>query len=246
MLAPNAMSRAPSLSVIVINARRDAHLPACLEGLRAQRSVALELLLADCGGDDASPDRLERHRATVDHLITGAASTAEAANRALASARGEWALMLRPDDRLVGDLVLSECLNWMRTTEAGVVAGEVACNDGRILKLRSQPNAIGGEFLPDSGTFYRRTLFDEHDRFDTSLQYMARYDLHLRLWKGRVRFKPIPLRVVATEGRGLPPWSAAREEIRVRHRYFGRARSLRSDLVTLLRRALRRPGPPAA
>lgn len=240
------MSRAPSLSVIVINPRRDAHLPACLDGLRAQRSVALEILLADLGGGDAPPDRLERHRAAVDHLVAGAASTAEAANRALGPARGEWVVFLRPEDRLVGDLVLSECLNWMRKTEAGVVAGEVACNDGRILKLRSQPDALAGEFLPDSGTFYRRTLFDENDRFDPTLLHMARYDLHLRLWKGRVRFKPIPLRVVATEGRGLPPWPACREELRVRHRYFGPARSFAADLRTVLRFALRRPGPPAA
>lgn len=163
-----------------------------------------------------------------------------AVNRAVAAATGEWVLVLTARERLVGDMVLSECLNWMRKTEAGVVAGEAACDDGRILKLAARPNPIAGEFLPEPATFYRRSLFVENGGFDPGLPLAAAYEFHLRLWKSRIRFKPIPLRVVAS---ARPPagatavWAAWREERRVRHGYFSAARCLWWDARALLRLA---------
>jgi glycosyltransferase involved in cell wall biosynthesis len=236
------MSSAPPLSVIVLNHDGAAHLPACLESIWSQRQVAPELVVVDGGSTDASRHWLEAHRERITRLeFLPEFSRPALVNAGVAAATGEWVLFLRPQDRLVGDLILSECLNWMRKTEAGVVAGETACNDGRILKLQSQPDALARDFLPESATFYRRTLFAENSEWDPHLPTMAAYDFHLRLWKGRVRFKPIPLRVVARDQRAARfTWASAREEIRVRHRYFSTGRSVTADLSSVLRSVFRR------
>ena len=139
---------------------------------------------------------------------------------------------------LVGDMVLSESLNWMNKTEAGIAAGEVAYDDGRIYKLRSHVNPCARNFVHHQSTFYRRSLFAENDAFDTSLAVMADYEFNVRLWKNRVRFKPIPLRIAACGTGGLSDsgrWRGYREEIAVRHRYFAFGRCLVWDALSVVR-----------
>jgi GT2 family glycosyltransferase len=230
------MSSTPPLSVILIHHSGSAHLAACLESIEIQRHVRPELVVVDRSGDADAAAELTRQRPRFAALLTDAIlGPVDSLNRGLAHARGEWVLFLRSDDRLVGDMILSESLNWMRKTEAGVVVGEAACSDGHIAKFTSHPNALRGEFVPPSAAFYRRSLFEENGDFDPAFPQLAVYDFTLRLWKSRIRFKPIPLRVVAGEYRLTPSLALAREEIAVRHRHFSRGRSFASDVRSLLR-----------
>jgi hypothetical protein len=161
-------------------------------------------------------------------------------NTGIARAQGEWLLLLHAGDRLVGDVILSEALNWVKKTEAGIAAGEMAYDSGRIVKLRSHVNPLAGNWVAPGATFYRRSLFAENGDFEISLAAMADYEFHLRLWKNRVRFKPIPLRIAAGETEPGFDWAACREQIRVRHRYYAAWRCGWWDLRTVLRCALGR------
>ena len=67
---------------------------------------------------------------------------------------------------------------------------------------------------------------------------MADYEFNVRLWKNRVRFKPIPLRIAACGTGGLSDsgrWRGYREEIAVRHRYFSFGRCLGWDALSVVR-----------
>lgn len=231
------MSAALPFTVILTCHNAGSRLEPALESIWGQSSPPSQLIAVDLGSDDGTVSRLEACRARLAQLILAPGATRyEALNQAIAFATGEWVLVLGGRDRLVGDAVLSETLNWMRKTEAGVVAGESAADDGRIQKLHSHVNAAAQDFAPRSATFYRHSLFSENGGFDASLRWMGEYDFHVRLWKGRVRFKPIPLRIAAraadSEDFG---WSACREEIAVRHRYFSTARCAWWDAVSVLR-----------
>lgn len=239
MLAAIAMSGAPTLSVIVACKNPGSRLSTALSSVWEQQHVQLELLVIDGGSTDGSREWLEARRdrcAAVMFEEDGGAFAAM--NRGVACARGDWIYFLGTQDRIAGDRVLSETINWTRKTEAGVVAGEAAFDDGRIERLRSNANPIARNFVPRPAAFYRRTLFEENGGFDPSLTVMADYEFNVRLWKGRVRFKPIPVRVAACGVGGPPvvsPWQEFREEIAVRHRYFSAARALPWDALTLLR-----------
>lgn len=232
------MSTAPQFSILVVCQNPGPRLPATLESLQQQRQVESEIIVIDRGSTDGSRAWLAQHAPKVMlRPVAADANVPAALNEALAGARSDWIFFFGAGDRLVGDSILSETLNWMKKTECGVVAGESAANDGRIQSLRAHPNAIAGDFAPPSATFYRKGLFEENGAFDPDLPAMARYELNLRLWKNRIRFKPIPLRIAACEAAGAFNWPAAREEMRVRHRYYPAWRCWPWDLRSALRAA---------
>lgn len=233
------MSAAPALSVILVCKNPGPRLQAALASVWAQLHIHPEIIVIDGGSTDGSREWLTAQRARLTTLVSEPdAGLYHAMNQGIALATGAWILFLGADDRLVGDMVLSEALNWMNKTEAGVAAGEVAYDDGRIYKLRSNVNPCARNFVHHQGTFYRRSLFAENDAFDTSLAVMADYEFNVRLWKNRVRFKPIPLRIAACGTGGLSDsgrWRGYREEIAVRHRYFAFGRCLVWDALSVVR-----------
>ena len=211
-------------SVIVVCKNPGPRLGAALASVWAQKWVAPELIVIDGGSTDGSREWLESQRSRLAALVSEPdRGVYDAMNKGLALAHGEWVLFLGADDRLVGDMVLSETHNWMKKTEAGIVVGEAAYDDGRIYILRSHVNPLARNFVHHQAAFYRRSLFAESGDFEVSLAVMGDYELNLRLWKNRVRFKPISLRVSACGVGGLSDagrWRGYAEEIRVRHRYF--------------------------
>ena len=233
------MSAAPPLSVIVVCKNPGSRLPAALQSIWEQLHVQPELIVIDGGSTDGSREWLEAQRSRLATLVSEPdAGRYEAMNKGVAAAHGEWVLFLGADARLVGDMVLSEALNWMKKTEAGVAAGEAAYDDGRIRKLHSHVNPLAGNFVHVQSAFYRRSLFAENGPFDTSLTLMADYDFNVRLWKSHVRFKPLPLRIAACGARGVSDaghWRGYREEIAVRHRYFAPGRCWLWDAFSLAR-----------
>ena len=239
MLSANAMSAAPPLSVILVCKNPGPRLQAALASVWEQLHVRPEIIVIDGASTDGSREWLTAHRARLSAFVSEPdAGIYAAMNKGVALATGNWILFLGADDRLVGDMVLSEALNWMNKTEAGVAAGEVAYDDGRIYRLRSQVNPLARNFVHHQSTFYRRSLFAENDGFDPSFAIMADYEFNVRLWKNRVRFKPIPLRIAACGTRGASDsgrWRGYREEIAVRHRYFSFGRCLLWDALTLVR-----------
>lgn len=199
-------------------------LHAALASVWEQKWVEPELIVIDGASTDGTREWLEAQRPRLAALVSEPdRGVYDAMNKGLNRATGEWVLFLGADDRLVGDMVLSETLNWAKRTEAGVIVGEAAYDDGRIYRLRSSVNPLPRNFVHHQAAFYRRSLFVENGDFEVSLAIMGDYELNLRLWKNRVRFKPIHLRISACGVRGVSDsgrWQGYAEEIRVRHRYF--------------------------
>ena len=233
------MTAAPAFSIIVACRNPGPRLAAALASVWEQREVELELIVVDGGSSDGSRDWLEVRRPRIAHLVSEPdRGVYDALNKGLAAARGDWILFLGSDDRLAGERVLSETANWMKRTEAGVVVGEAAYDDGRIHRLRSHVNPLARNFVHHQAAFYRRSLFEENGGFDASLRVMADYDFNVRLWKNHVRFKPIPLRIAACGVGGMSDagrWRDYREEMAVRHRYFSAPRCLPWDVLSTLR-----------
>jgi putative colanic acid biosynthesis glycosyltransferase len=218
------VSDSPLLTVIVACRNPGERLRAALASVWAQQPAPPELVVADGASTDGTRDWLEQNRARISTLIAEPDhGVYDAMNKGVAAARGDWVLFLGADDRLAGDRVLAEAAHWLGKTSAGVAAGEAAYADGRVYQLAMRPRVLARNFIHHQAAFYRRSLFAENGGFDTSLAIMGDYDLNLRLWKNRVAFRPLPLRIATCGTGGLSDagrWAGYAEEIRVRHRHF--------------------------
>jgi putative colanic acid biosynthesis glycosyltransferase len=227
------------LSIVVACKNPGPRLHAALESIWTQHCEGVEVIVVDGGSTDGSREWLTAQRERLAGFVSEPdAGVYDAMKKGVAAARGDWVLFLGADDRLAGDMVLSEALNWAKETEAGVIAGEIIYEDGRIYRLRSRVNPTARNFVHHQAAFYRRSLFAENGGFDPSLAVMADYDFNVRLWKNRVRFKPIPLRIATCGVRGLSDsggWQGYGEEITVRHRYFPAWRCGVWDIFSVLR-----------
>ena len=212
------------ISVITVTWNSAATVADTLRSVNAQEHPDVEHILVDGNSTDATLSIVRAVGQRVTTLVSEPdRGIYDAMNKGVAAAHGTWVQFLGADDRLVGDMVLSEALNWMKKTEAGVAAGEAAYDDGRLYKLRAHVNPLAGNFVRHQSAFYRRSLFEENGGFDVSLAVKADYDFNVRLWKNHVRFKPLPLRIAACGARGRSNsgrWRGYGEEITVRHRYF--------------------------
>ena len=214
------MPASPLISVIVACRNPGARLRAALESVWDQQPAAPELVVVDGASTDGTRGWLEENRTRIATLVSEPdQGVYDAMNKGLAAARGEWVLFLGADDMLAGDSVLAEASHWLGKTSAGVAAGEAVYADGRVYALPLRPRVVARNFVHHQAAFYRRTLFAENGGFDATLAIMGDYDLNLRLWKNRVAFRPLPLRIATCGTGGLSDagrWAGYAEEIRVR------------------------------
>lgn len=96
------MTTAPLLSIVVIAKNEEASLPALFESLKALKPLTYEVCLHDTGSTDATITIARSHGAQVtEGEWTGDYGAAR--NKALAMARGTWALSLDADETITAD-----------------------------------------------------------------------------------------------------------------------------------------------
>lgn len=214
----------PLISVLIVSKNPGPRLPVALASVWSQRDVTPEIIVVDGASTDGTVAWLEAHRPQLTHVTSAPdAGVYDAMNRAISAARGEWLIFLGADDRLATPEVLALAAILLARTAADVAAGEAIYTDGRSYRFNSRANPRARNFVHHQATFYRRTLFPKHGRFDLSFTLLADYEFNLRLLRAGCRFEPLPLCVATCGTRGLSDsghWRGYAEEIRARHRHY--------------------------
>ncbi len=213
----------PPVSVILVCRNPGLRLRAALESVWTQPDGTCEIIVIDGTSTDGSREWLESQRARLGALVMEPDhGVYDAMNKGVAAAHGEWVLFLGADDRLHAG-ALSGIVPVLQSSQAGVVVGEAAYDDGRVYRLGAPAAAVRRNFVHHQAACYRRNLFAAHGPFEASLRIMADYDFNLRLLLAGVRFESAPVRIAACGSGGLSDaggWTGYREEIAVRHRHF--------------------------
>lgn len=209
--------RPPRVSVIMANFRGEKYLAEAIASVLRQDMADLELLIADDGSDDASPEivRAAEARDPRVRLLPGTRSEGPSAarNRALAEARGEWVAIMDSDD-LLHPRRFQILLDAAYLTGADMIAddllffGDALGTGGRTLLGALRLDAalpVGPELfvrsndadadLPAMGylkPLIRRSAMGDL-RYDPAVRVGEDYDLYIRLLLSGPRFVVVPL-----------------------------------------------------
>lgn len=194
-----------SISVVIPVFNRGPLIKATLDSVLAQTLAPLEILVIDDGSTDGSADWIEAHYGNEVRVIRGAnGGVAQARNRGLQEARGEFIAFLDHDDLwLPGKLRLqSEALR--DHPDVGVVycawehfdaGGILPPDDPRVWEPRwfdeqkrlRQALLVGGFLISMSVPLVRTQALREAGGFDPRAQPCDDWDVWIRLSR-RVRF----------------------------------------------------------
>jgi putative colanic acid biosynthesis glycosyltransferase len=227
----------PLISVIIVCRNPGPQLADAVSSVAAQGNHA-ELIVVDGASTDGTAGWLARSASGSTRYISEPdRGVYDAMNKGVALARGEWVLFLGADDRLVPD-ALRSAADALRTLSGDVACGEARFSDGRVYRFAGLRAAARRNFAHHQATFYRRSVFQRHGLYDTTLRMQADYDFNLRLMRARCAFDPLPVRIADCGIGGLSDsgaWQNYREEISVRHRHFAGLSPLLWDAVSVVR-----------
>ena len=178
-MVPERAAGPPAVSVVV--AVRDAveTLPRCLDSILAQTYPNLEIVVIDGGSTDGTVECLERYSELLAYWLSESDFGVYSAwNKALSHLKGDWVCFLGADDRFAGATALSDLARHLAPRPERVVYGlthvvnDAGCRVGTMGKPWPETRAELPErmSLPNPSTFYHRTLFEKHGRFDESFR----------------------------------------------------------------------------
>jgi glycosyltransferase involved in cell wall biosynthesis len=165
----------------------------CLESVIVQDYPDIEIVVADGGSSDGTVDVLRRYARQMGRRMVWLSEPddglADAWNKAVDRASGDWLLFLGADDALAAADVFARIAPVLSDAfpEYSVVYGKVALTgvDGRLLAYEDWPWSPADfrgcrAALPHQAVFHHRSLFDRYGRFDTSFSIGADVDFLMR------------------------------------------------------------------
>ena len=144
------------ISVITPNWNGARFLEACLHSVRAQRAdgVDVEHIVVDGGSRDASLEIIGRHRAGIDHLIVEPdRGPADAINKGLRLATGEWVGWLNADDVFCPGALARAAETARRHPRAALLFGRCVIVDEQDREIRKGITRFKECFFPISSRF---------------------------------------------------------------------------------------------
>src|SRR5579871_6693878 len=181
------------ISVIVASHNTASTIGRCLDSIALQSAGNIEVVVADGGSNDSTAEILQRRTAEMGGTLVWFSKPdngiAEAWNRAVALATGDWILFLGADDCLASpDVIARACIVLAQALPVHrVVYGQVDLvgEDGEVVGNLHRPwvprDFYGCRYnLPHQAVFHHRSLFAEFGPFDTSLKIAAAFDFLLR------------------------------------------------------------------
>lgn len=211
-----------------------------VEALRPALSIdaPLEIVVQDCVSTDDTRVLVERLNDPRVRLTSERdEGQADALNRALRSARGEWVLWLNADDT-VDPRAVEALVPLLTSTRADIVYGDfnIADAQGEVLRRYTCPANVSRLHLLTRGMrvfsgsmFFRRRYLDAEGGFDERWHYCMDYELLVRLAAGAT-FLYTPgvigtLRLHPTSKSMSRPWRFV-QEYRAIHKLYPPERSI--------------------
>lgn len=179
----------PVVSVVTVVLNGRAHVADTIESVLAQEDVALEYWVIDGGSSDGTQDIIRSHSDRLAGWVSEPdEGIADAFNKGLARARGDYIMFLNADDALAHPRALADLVSAARAAGwPAVVYGDCDLIDpasGEFLYQAvinyDRERFLARETLPHPGMLMNKRYFEQFGRFDTGFRVAMDYELFLR------------------------------------------------------------------
>lgn len=199
------MQSAPRVTVLSATFEALAGLKATVASLDQQSFRGFEHVVVDGGSSDGTPAWLETQGERIRWVSEPDRGIADALNKGLALARGDYILVLHAEDTLIDSESLRRAADGLDGSD--IVGCDVSFTTARSQKrLKSRgfvPKMMFKTTIPHQGAFCRRDLFTRIGHFDPNFKIALDYEFFLRAWRSGARFRHCRLVVARMPDTGL-------------------------------------------
>ncbi len=178
------MTQVNSIVSVIVPTRNSAKtLDACLQSIRLQVYMPIELIVIDNQSSDLTPDIARRHAEIVDSF--GPERSAQR-NHGARLAHGDYLLFVDSDMTLSRDVV-GDCVRAALSSGApGVIIPETSVGEGFWAQARAlERSCYVGDDTIEAARFFPRAEFEKSGGFNENLVAMEDWDLSKRIAGGR-------------------------------------------------------------
>lgn len=180
------------ISIITVVFNGENYLEQTIQSVLSQSYPDIEYIVVDGGSSDSSVDIIRKYETGISKWISEPdEGIADAMNKGIALASGDYLLFLHADDYLYENDVIEKFIEDTKQSDADILAyGVLYGNPNVSLKKKlSRGMSFGINFKTGylhQGTFCSRELFDRIGMFDTDLKIAMDYDFFLRAYRAGV------------------------------------------------------------
>lgn len=191
------------LSVITVSLNNAATVETTLVSVAGQTFTTIEHIVVDGGSTDGTLEIINRYRAGLAHVLSGADNGIyDAMNKGIALASGDVVGILNADDFYADNNVIAQIASVFENDQVDACYGDLeyvdTLNTSQVSRYwRSgayRPERFYQGWMPPHPTFFaRRELYEKYGNFNLALGSSADYELMLRfLLKHKARTVYIP------------------------------------------------------
>jgi len=193
----------PMISVITVALNADKYLEQTIQSVLNQTHKNIEHIIVDGGSTDGTLGIIEKYKDAIAHFVSEKDDgIADAMNKGVSVASGDYILFLHADDYFHHDACLEESIKFLEVN-TDILASRIQFGkDQKIVTPTGFNLWTNFKGMPHQGILCRRTLIQSLHGFDTQFKICMDYDLLLRAYQNgaRLRKAPVVLSVMRETG----------------------------------------------
>ena len=195
-----------SISIVTISFNSEQYLEQTIQSVMNQTYQNIEYIIIDGASKDGTLDIIKKHEDNISYWISEPdKGIADAMNKGLKAAKGDYILFLHSDDYLADENVLEKAVQFLDQEHDLFLFYLYYSDNGN--KTLATPRGLDWRINFKTGVLHQscicsRTLFEKIVNFDTNFKIVMDYDFFLRAYRAGAKAKHInlPLSVMRKTG----------------------------------------------
>ena len=218
------MATAPKISIVVAVYNAQKSIRRTVESILAQDYANKELLIIDGGSTDDTLSQVADLRSEIDYLVSEKdEGIADAYNKGIRAASGEWIYFLNADDVFCTDHILSEVFAIGEVVE-DLLVGRVVSDRGRVFDGRFDWKLLVRNQVHHQAIFYRSRFLKATPYNTQYRRYGHDHEHNILIWLKGVSVRYLAKNIAIWRSGGISDsakWRDYREEFSVRRNTLG-------------------------